>query len=301
MLTADDLLGAADGAARCRSAPGRVRAVRHRRPDGAAGPALPGQSSPGPDPRAGGAIAAVRAGPVTAEAGLFNGDEPERPGQWPRLGGRFGDSWSGRLTAGRSAGLRAAGLARPRPLARAPARARDRPGQVEPVRALGGPCGAHPVYGLVEWARTSEADGFFVFHSAAGRRCMDRGPPSSPLPVRAHRAAGGGADRAGSARSGPTWRTRSSASPGGPSTRSATTSRPCRRSGRSSCGRWLESRLRRIAKVGGGLFDVDGLYGRTDFWSLDARRPDRGWRADASDGALRRGWRTAGGHDRMHD
>ena len=29
------------------------------------------------------AIAAVRAGPVLAEAGLFNGDEPERPGQWP--------------------------------------------------------------------------------------------------------------------------------------------------------------------------------------------------------------------------
>ena len=44
------------------------------------------------------AIAALRAGPVFAEAGLFNGDEPERPGQGPRIGGRFGDSWSGRLT-----------------------------------------------------------------------------------------------------------------------------------------------------------------------------------------------------------
>ncbi|HXI20229.1 MAG TPA: hypothetical protein VNH46_04050, partial [Gemmatimonadales bacterium] len=44
------------------------------------------------------AIAGYRAGPVILEAGLFDGDEPERPGQWPRFGGRFGDSWSARLT-----------------------------------------------------------------------------------------------------------------------------------------------------------------------------------------------------------
>jgi hypothetical protein len=43
-------------------------------------------------------IAGVKAGPVVAEGALFNGDEPERPGQWPRIGGRFGDSWSLRLT-----------------------------------------------------------------------------------------------------------------------------------------------------------------------------------------------------------
>ncbi|HET6797427.1 MAG TPA: hypothetical protein VFH40_09725, partial [Gemmatimonadales bacterium] len=41
-------------------------------------------------------IAGVRAGPVLLEGGLFNGDEPERPGQWPRFS-RFGDSWSSRL------------------------------------------------------------------------------------------------------------------------------------------------------------------------------------------------------------
>ena len=43
------------------------------------------------------AILGVRRGPVMVEGGLFNGDEPERPGQWPRVS-RFGDSWSGRLT-----------------------------------------------------------------------------------------------------------------------------------------------------------------------------------------------------------
>ena len=37
---------------------------------------------------------------------------------------------------------------------------------MECFRALWtGPYGPVPVYGLVEWARTSEADGFFVFHS----------------------------------------------------------------------------------------------------------------------------------------
>ena len=44
-------------------------------------------------------IGAGRRGPVTLELGLFNGDEPERPDQWPLIAGRFGDSWSGRLTA----------------------------------------------------------------------------------------------------------------------------------------------------------------------------------------------------------
>ncbi|HZI74571.1 MAG TPA: hypothetical protein VFD73_11255, partial [Gemmatimonadales bacterium] len=35
------------------------------------------------------AILGVRAGPVLLEGGLFNGDEPERPSQWPKIS-RFG-------------------------------------------------------------------------------------------------------------------------------------------------------------------------------------------------------------------
>ena len=34
-------------------------------------------------------IGAGRQGPVTLELGLFNGDEPERPDQWPLIEGRF--------------------------------------------------------------------------------------------------------------------------------------------------------------------------------------------------------------------
>lgn len=36
---------------------------------------------------------AIRAGPLLMEGSVFNGDEPERPSQWPDLS-RFGDSWS---------------------------------------------------------------------------------------------------------------------------------------------------------------------------------------------------------------
>jgi hypothetical protein len=43
------------------------------------------------------AVVAVRAGPVAVEAGSFNGDEPESPGDWPNAGRHF-DSWSARTT-----------------------------------------------------------------------------------------------------------------------------------------------------------------------------------------------------------
>lgn len=43
------------------------------------------------------AIAAVRVGPVSLEAGRFNGDEPEHPADWPN-DGRLFDSWSARAT-----------------------------------------------------------------------------------------------------------------------------------------------------------------------------------------------------------
>lgn len=42
------------------------------------------------------AVAAVRGRHASVEAGLFNGDEPESPSQWPTWD-RFGDSWSARV------------------------------------------------------------------------------------------------------------------------------------------------------------------------------------------------------------
>jgi hypothetical protein len=110
------------------------------------------------------ALAGARIGPVMLEGGLFNGDEPERPGQWPRVS-RFGDSWSGRLTV----------LPRPElevQVSHAQVHSPEhRPGSGTDQSKWSlssrwnGDVGGYPVYALAEWAETSEADGFFVFHS----------------------------------------------------------------------------------------------------------------------------------------
>jgi hypothetical protein len=110
-------------------------------------------------------IGAVRRGPVGLELGLFNGDEPERPGQWPRIGGRFGDSWSGRLTGTPLRGLEFQGsYARVHSPEHRPGAGPDQDKWSLAAR-WDRTVGVHPVYGLLEWARTSEAGGFFVFRS----------------------------------------------------------------------------------------------------------------------------------------
>ncbi len=121
-------------------------------------------------------IGAVARGPLTLEAGLMNGDEPERPSSWPLLKGRFGDSWA----------LRA--LARPVPqveLQLSRARVRSPEHRVPPAgprhekwsasvryeRAT--PAGRD--YALVEWARTSELEGTFVYVSLLAEAELARG------------------------------------------------------------------------------------------------------------------------------
>jgi hypothetical protein len=109
--------------------------------------------------------AGVRAGPVALEGGLFNGDEPERPGQWPRVGGRFGDSWAARLTVIPLAGIE---LSASRAKVHSP---EHRPGAGSDAWKwhVGGrldrPLAGGRLYALAEWARTEEVQGFFVFRS----------------------------------------------------------------------------------------------------------------------------------------
>ncbi len=111
------------------------------------------------------AIAAVRRGGVSGEIGLFNGDEPERPGQWPRVGGRFGDSWAARLTAEPAAGLELQGShAHVHSPEHRPGAGTDQKKWSFSAR-WEGVLDRRRTYGLVEWARTSEAEGFFVFSS----------------------------------------------------------------------------------------------------------------------------------------
>lgn len=120
-------------------------------------------------------IAAVEAGPVSLEAGLFNGDEPTAPSQWPKLS-RFGDSWSARLLVHPEDGIELqASYARVkspehRPGAGGTHRKWSASARME--REVFG----SPGYAMVEWARTSEADGFFVFHSVLAEGQWSPGP-----------------------------------------------------------------------------------------------------------------------------
>jgi len=117
----------------------------------------------------------VLVGPVMAEASLFNGDEPEFPQQSPNVS-RFGDSWSARLTVIPVRGLQAEA-------SYAVVQSPEHRGGAGPTQnkwhASGrwqGPVGGHPFYVLAEWARTEEADGFFVFHSLLAEASWDLGP-----------------------------------------------------------------------------------------------------------------------------
>jgi len=212
------------------------------------------------------AMMGVKAGPFMAEAGLFNGDEPERPGQWPRVS-RFGDSWSGRLTASPVVGLELQGS---HASVHSPEH-RGGAGTDQSKWSLSGrwsgALGSFPVYGLLEWARTSEAAGFFVFHSVLGEGAWTLG--RSRLYYRFERT-----ERPEEERTLNPFRSL----------------RPHLENSILGKTRWTihtagytvqlqpvkmlsvlpvaELSYGRIADVGGGLFDTKSFYGKTSFWSV---------------------------------
>ena len=211
-------------------------------------------------------IGAFRRGRVTAEAGLFNGDEPERPAQWPRLGGRFGDSWSARLTVTPATGAEVQGShARVHSPEHRPGAGTD---QVKWSLSASwrAPAGQPPLGGLLEWARTSEAGGFFVFHSLLLEGAWS--PGRHRLHYRFERTERPEEERISAFRS----------------------RRPHLENSILGTTRWtihtvgydvgipavrglglrplVELSVGSIGKVGGGLFEVEELYGRSDFWSV---------------------------------
>ena len=111
------------------------------------------------------AILGLRAGPVLVEGALYNGDEPEKPGGWPRVS-QFGNSWSTRVTLMPRPWLELEGS---RAAVNSP---EHRPGagtvqQMWHVSARAeGALGAGQGYALAEWARVTEASGFFAFTTA---------------------------------------------------------------------------------------------------------------------------------------
>lgn len=120
------------------------------------------------------AIGALRTGPVIAEFGIFNGDEPENPEQWPKLS-RFADSWAARITALPAAGVE---IQASYAFVESP---EHRPGQGLAQRKWSAsarverPVGRARVYALGEWARSDEASGFFDFSSVLGEAAWSAG------------------------------------------------------------------------------------------------------------------------------
>ncbi|MCI0372463.1 MAG: hypothetical protein L0214_14100, partial [candidate division NC10 bacterium] len=166
LLTADDLLGEADGATRISLTAGKGFA-----PFGTDDPMIrpplryPVNHHLAQILERAVAIVAIRHRGVSGEIGLLNGDEPERPGQWPRVRGRFGDSWAARLTGAPIVGLELqASYAQVHSPEHRPGAGTDQAKWSLSGRWEGS-LGRRQTYALVEWARTSEAGGFFVFSS----------------------------------------------------------------------------------------------------------------------------------------
>ncbi len=222
------------------------------------------------------AILGARLGPVLLEGGVFNGDEPERQGQWPRFS-RFGDSWAGRITL------------YPLPSFELQASHADvhspehRPG-FGPDQSKwslsgrwSGLVSRFPVYGLIEWARTSESDGFFVFDSFLGEGAWTRG--RSRLHYRFERT-----ERPEEERTASPFR---SARPHLENSILGTTrwtihtlgySYQAPGLGQVSALPFIELSYGRIGRVGGGLFEPRSFYGKTSFWSVSTGiRLGLGW------------------------
>jgi hypothetical protein len=126
-------------------------------------------------------IAAARAGPLTLEGGIFNGDEPTNPRSVPKWS-RFGDSWSARATLRPRRGIElavsAARVESPEFRDGLGLDQRKTSAVVRIDQATAGGAGSR--YFLVEWARThDDRQGrlAFTFSSllAEGAYCR-RGP-----------------------------------------------------------------------------------------------------------------------------
>jgi hypothetical protein len=115
-------------------------------------------------------IAQLDRGPITVEAALFNGDEPERASQWPLLRSsdgrwRFGDSRALRVTGRPVFGLELQGSIAS---IKSPEH-RQGAGGVAKKRSASARWRDSPEWGerylMAEWAHTDELDGSFRFRS----------------------------------------------------------------------------------------------------------------------------------------
>ncbi len=265
MLTADDLLGRADGSTRISLSAGKGFAP-FGTDDPMSRPVLryPVNHHLAQVLERAQVLGAIARGPLTVEFGLFNGDEPERPGQWPRLE-RLGDSWSARLTARPAAGLE---VQASRAHVHSPD-SRVGAGLDHAKWSLSarwsGAVRRQPVYGLVEWARSSEADGFFVFSSLLAEGAWS--PRHHRLHYRFERTTRPEEERVSRFR---TRRPHLDSSILGITRwtiHTAGWSPVVLSRGGATIAPLIEMSYGRVAEVGGGLFDVRQAYGKESFWS----------------------------------
>jgi hypothetical protein len=130
-----------------------------------------------------------------------------------------------------------------------------------------GKVGEFPLYGLAEWARTSEAEGFFVFHSALVEGAWTGGP--NRLYYRFERT-----ERPEEERVTPTTSLR----PHLENSIIGITRWTIHTLGYTFAGLpvWQSGRVEplaelsfgRIESVGEGVFDPASFYGKTSFWSI---------------------------------
>jgi hypothetical protein len=127
------------------------------------------------------AIGALRSRRVIVEAGLFNGDEPESPGDVPNRA-RYWDSWSGRVTlVPFPQGEFQTSYARVRSPENARGGGEDQHKQSASIRLEDA---QHSGYGLLEWARTSDYVGLtrtFAFTSLLAETSARYGVASGAL------------------------------------------------------------------------------------------------------------------------
>jgi hypothetical protein len=214
-------------------------------------------------------IAGVSAGRIILEAGIFNGDEPESSGDWPRLS-RFGDSWSGRLTILPIRNLELQGsYARVHSPEHRQGSGTDQQKWSLAGRWDGELKGA-PLYGLAEYVWTSEADGFLILQGVLAEGAWS--PGRSRLHYRFERAERPEEERTlnpfrsvrphfeNSVQGLTRWTIHTLGYGLQLSVPSA------RLSGRP----FVEISYGRMRKVGGGIFDIEAFYGRSSFWSVGA-------------------------------
>lgn len=266
LLTADDLLGEADGATRISLTAGKGFA-----PFGTDDPMIrpplryPVNHHLAQILERAVAIVAIRHRGVSGEIGLLNGDEPERPGQWPRVRGRFGDSWAARLTGAPIVGLELqASYAQVHSPEHRPGAGTDQAKWSLSGRWEGS-LGRRQTYALVEWARTSEAGGFFVFSSLLAEGAWSAG--RHRLHYRFERTERPEEQRISSFRSLRPHLDNSILGITRWTIHTVGYSTPRLKRGRLSVQPLVELSYGRMARVGGGLFDIRQLYGRDEFWS----------------------------------